>query len=58
MLGSGMIHPKVLENMGVDSTRYSGFAFGLGVDRLAMGYWGIDHIKHLYEGNFEFGKQF
>lgn len=58
MLGSGMIHPKVLSNMGVDPEKYSGFAFGLGMDRLAMGYWGIDHIKYLYSGNYEFGKQF
>lgn len=58
VLGSGMIHPKVLRNMGVDPEVYSGFAFGLGIDRLAMLYWGIDDIRHLYSGSLNFLRHF
>lgn len=58
MLGSGMIHPTVLRNMGVDPEKYSGFAFGMGVDRLAMLYWGIDDIRNFYSGNMPFLQQF
>lgn len=58
MLGSGMIHPTVLKNMGVDPEVYSGFAFGLGIDRLAMLYWGIDDIRNFYSGDLTFLAQF
>ncbi|MFA5031061.1 MAG: phenylalanine--tRNA ligase subunit alpha [Patescibacteria group bacterium] len=58
MLGSGMIHPKVLEHMGVDSTVYSGFAFGLGIDRFTMLHLHIDDIRHFYSGNMTFLEQF
>ena len=58
MLGSGMIHQSVLQNMGVNPQKYSGFAFGMGVDRLAMLYWGIDDIRHFYSGNMPFLEQF
>ena len=49
--GCGMIHPRVLERCGIDSERYQGFAFGMGVDRTAMRRWGIPHLRHLFEGD-------
>lgn len=58
MLGSGMIHPKILKNMGVDPKKYSGFAFALGIDRLAMLYFGINDIRLFYENDLRFLKQF
>jgi len=58
MLGSGMIHPDVLKHMGVDPSVYSGFAFGLGMDRLTMLYWNIDDIRYSYAGNIQFLEQF
>ena len=56
--GSGMIHPEVLKNMGVDPKIYSGFAFGFGIDRMVMVYYGIDDIRLLYSGDLRFIKQF
>jgi phenylalanyl-tRNA synthetase alpha chain len=58
MLGSGMVHPVVLRNMGVDPEAYSGFAFGMGVDRLMMLYYGVDDIRLSYSGDLRFLKQF
>ena len=58
LLGCGMVHPKVLENCGIDPTEYSGFAFGLGVDRIAMVKYGIDNIRLLFENDMRFLKQF
>ena len=58
VLGAGMVHPEVLENCGIDSTVYSGFAFGIGVERTAMGRYGIDDIRLLYENDVRFLKQF
>ncbi len=58
MLGSGMVHPAVLKNMGVDAHKYSGFAFGLGIDRLMMLYHGIDDIRLSYSGDLRFLEQF
>lgn len=49
-LGAGMVHPQVLKNCGIDSTVYSGFAFGMGLDRLVMMKWGITDIRALYNG--------
>lgn len=57
-LGSGMVHPRVLRNMKVNPRIYSGFAFGLGIDRLAMLYYGIDDIRLSYGGDLRFVKQF
>jgi phenylalanyl-tRNA synthetase alpha chain len=51
ILGAGMVDPRVLENCGIDSDRYSGFAFGLGLDRVAMIKWGIPNIRSLFEGD-------
>jgi len=58
ILGSGMVHPKVLENCGIDPKIYSGFAFGLGVERTAMGRFNIDDLRLLYENDMRFLKQF
>ena len=54
VLGAGMVHPNVLGACGVDAERFSGFAFGLGVDRLAMLRYQIDDIGHLYRGDARF----
>ncbi|KND48194.1 MAG: phenylalanyl-tRNA synthetase alpha chain [Parcubacteria bacterium C7867-006] len=56
--GSGMVHPKVLESAGVDSKKYSGFAFGYGVDRIAMLKYGIDDVRLLYQGDLRLVNQF
>lgn len=58
ILGAGMVHPKVLEICGIDSEVYSGFAFGLGVERTAMGRFNIDDMRLLYENDVRFLKQF
>ncbi len=58
VMGCGMVHPAVLENCGIDSQRYQGFAFGMGVERLCMLYYGIDNIKLFYENDLRFLKQF
>jgi phenylalanyl-tRNA synthetase alpha chain len=51
MLGAGLVHPNVLENAGIDSTQYSGFAFGMGIDRLVVLKTGISDIRYLYQGD-------
>ncbi len=56
--GCGMVHPQVLENVQVDVERYTGFAFGLGVDRLAMLRYGIDDLRMLFENDLRFLRQF
>jgi phenylalanyl-tRNA synthetase alpha chain len=58
VLGCGMVHPKVLENVGIDSTRYTGLAFGMGVERLAMLQYGIDDLRIFFENDLRFLKQF
>ena len=58
LLGCGMVHPKVLENCGIDPNVYSGFAFGFGVERIAMAKFGIDDMRLLYENDVRFLKQF
>ncbi len=58
ILGCGMIHPKVLEYCGIDSKAYQGFAFGMGVDRIAMLKYGIDDIRLFYENDVRFLNQF
>lgn len=58
ILGSGMIHPQVLRNTGIDPEKYSGFAFGVGLDRLAMLKYGINNIRLLYENDLRFLTQF
>lgn len=56
--GCGMVHPKVLENVGYDSERLTGFAFGLGLERLAMRKHGIDDLRLFYENDLRFLHQF
>ena len=58
LLGGGMVHPKVLENCGIDSEKYSGFAFGMGIDRITMVKYGIDDIRVLFENDKRFLEQF
>jgi len=58
MLGAGMIHPEVLKNMGVDANTYSGFAFGMGVDRFSMLAADFSDIRLSYSGDLRFLKQF
>jgi phenylalanyl-tRNA synthetase alpha chain len=58
ILGAGMVHPKVLKVCGIDSEEYSGFAFGLGVERTAMGRFSIDDMRLLYENDLRFLRQF
>ena len=58
ILGSGMIHPNVLRNVGYDPDIYTGFAFGIGVERIAMLKYGIDDIRLFYENDMRFLAQF
>ena len=58
VLGSGMVHPKVLENCGIDSERYTGFAFGMGVERFAMLRYGVNDLRSFFENDLRFLKQF
>jgi phenylalanyl-tRNA synthetase alpha chain len=58
VLGCGMVHPNVLTGCGVDPNKFSGFAFGMGIERLAMLYYGVEDIRDFYSSNLEFLKQF
>jgi len=58
VLGCGMVDPNVLENCGIDSEKYSGFAFGIGIERSAMQRFGISDIRLLFENDTRFLKQF
>ncbi|GHU94540.1 phenylalanine--tRNA ligase alpha subunit [Clostridia bacterium] len=58
LLGSGMVHPKVLQTCGIDPEVYSGFAFGIGLERLAMGRFGIRDMRLLWENDTRFLRQF
>lgn len=58
IMGCGMVHPKVLEHGGVDATRYSGFAFGMGVERLAMLRYGVNDLRLFFENDARFLSQF
>lgn len=58
ILGAGMVHPEVLRMGGYDPEEYSGFAFGMGPDRIAMLKYGIDDIRHLYTNDLRFLQQF
>jgi phenylalanyl-tRNA synthetase alpha chain len=57
-MGAGMVHPKVLENSGLDPKKYQGFAFGGGIDRIAMLKWAFDDIRMLYNGDLRVVNQF
>ena len=52
------MHPRVLQNVGIDSSRYSGFAFGMGAERLAMLRYGIDDLRMFFENDLRFLRQF
>lgn len=58
IMGAGMVHPRVLEMSGIDATVYSGFAFGLGQERVAMLRYGINDIRGFYQGDVRFSEQF
>ena len=58
VLGAGMIHPKVLEGCGIDSTVYSGWAFGMGLERLALGHFKISDLRLIFENDVRFLEQF
>jgi phenylalanyl-tRNA synthetase alpha chain len=58
ILGAGMVHPRVLEMVGYDPERYSGWAFGMGVERIAMLKYGIPDIRYFYGNDFRFLEQF
>ena len=58
ILGSGMVHPAVFEAVGYDSDRYTGFAFGMGIERSALLKWGVEDIRLFYENDLRFLEQF
>lgn len=58
VLGCGMVHPNVLKHTGIDPEKYSGYAFGLGLDRIAMLKYGINDLRLLFENDLRFLKQF
>ena len=58
VLGSGMVHPAVFENVGYDTDKYTGFAFGVGIERMAMLKYGIDDIRKYFENDVRFLGQF
>jgi phenylalanyl-tRNA synthetase alpha chain len=58
ILGSGMVHPQVFRNVGYDPEKYTGFAFGLGVERIAMLKYGINDIRLFFENDYRFLMQF
>ena len=58
IMGCGMVHPKVLEHGGVDASRYSGFAFGMGVERLTMLRYGVNDLRLFFENDARFLSQF
>jgi phenylalanyl-tRNA synthetase alpha chain len=58
LLGCGMIHPNVLKEGGVDAKKYTGFAWGMGIDRLVMMKYGIEDVRHFESANLKFLRQF
>lgn len=58
IMGAGMVHPYVLNQAGIDPRKFRGFAFGTGVDRLALLKWGIDDVRLLYQGDLRLVNQF
>jgi phenylalanyl-tRNA synthetase alpha chain len=56
--GCGMVHPNVLKHVGIDSEKYIGFAFGMGVERLAMLRYGVNDLRLFFENDLQFLKQF
>lgn len=58
VLGCGMVHPQVFENVGIDNERFTGFAFGMGVERLAMLRYGVNDLRLFFENDLRFLRQF
>jgi len=58
VLGSGMVHPEVFKSVGIDSRKYTGYAFGMGVERLAMLRYGVSDLRSFFENDLRFLKQF
>jgi phenylalanyl-tRNA synthetase alpha chain len=58
MMGAGMVHPQVLKNAGLDPQKYRGFAFGMGLDRLALLRWAIDDVRLMHSADLRFINQF
>ena len=58
VLGCGMVHPNVLRNVGIDPEKYTGFAFGLGVERFAMLRYGVDDLRSFFDNDLRFLRQF
>jgi phenylalanyl-tRNA synthetase alpha chain len=58
VLGCGMVHPKVLEMSGIDPEKYTGFAFGMGVERFAMLRYKVDDLRMFFENDLRFLTQF
>ncbi len=58
ILGAGMVHPEIIDQAGYDSSKHTGFAFGVGIERVAMLRWGIEDIRHFYQNDLRFLGQF
>jgi len=58
ILGCGMVHPNVLENSGIDSTEFTGYAFGMGIERLAMLRYGVTDLRTFFDNDLRFLRQF
>jgi phenylalanyl-tRNA synthetase alpha chain len=58
IMGAGMVHPKVLQAVGLNPEEWTGFAFGCGIDRLAMMKYGFDDVRALYQDDLRFLEQF
>lgn len=58
IMGAGMVHPNVLRNCGIDADVYTGFAFGMGIDRLGVMKYGVDDVRNFYSGDLRFVNQF
>lgn len=58
VMGCGMVHPKVLQNCGIDPEKYQGFAFGMGIERFAMLYYGVNDLRLFFQNDVRFLKQF
>jgi phenylalanyl-tRNA synthetase alpha chain len=58
IMGCGMIHPNVLKNVDIDSEKYSGYAWGVGIDRLTMLRYGVNDLRLFFENDLKFLRQF
>ena len=58
VMGAGMVHPNVLTNCGIDPLVYSGYAFGIGIDRLGVMRYGVEDVRDFYTGDLRFVNQF